>query len=94
MVSYQVELFIHQHSQVLLLKAALNPFIMQSLLIFEIALNQVQDLALGFVEFQKAHTIPHLKPIKVPLDGIPSLQCLNWTTRLGIIHKSEGLSHL
>ena len=34
---------------------------------------------------------PPLKPVKVPLDGIPSLQCVNRTTQLGVIDKlAEG----
>jgi len=34
---------------------------------------------------------PLLQPVKVPLDGIPSLQCVNCTTQLGGISKlAEG----
>lgn len=28
--------------------------------------------------------LPPLKPVKVSLDGIPSLQCVNQTTQLGV----------
>ncbi|KAK4832233.1 hypothetical protein QYF61_021147 [Mycteria americana] len=45
-----VQLFIHQYLQVLLLRAPLNPFIPQSVLILGIAPTQVHDLALGLVE--------------------------------------------
>ncbi|KAK4824113.1 hypothetical protein QYF61_010736 [Mycteria americana] len=39
-----VQLFIHQYPQVLLCRAALNPFIPQPVLILGVALSQVQDL--------------------------------------------------
>ncbi|KAK4811179.1 hypothetical protein QYF61_019810 [Mycteria americana] len=68
-----VQFFIHHYPQVLLLSAALNPFIPQSVLILGIAPMQVQDLALGFVELQEVPMGPLLKPVQVPLDGIPSL---------------------
>jgi len=45
-----VQLFIPQHPQVLLCRAALHPFIPQHVLIVGIAPTQVQDLALGLVE--------------------------------------------
>ena len=52
-----------------------------------IALIQVQDLALGLVEPHEVCIGPPLKPVQVPLDGIPSLQCVNRTTQLGVISK-------
>ncbi|KAK4811172.1 hypothetical protein QYF61_019803 [Mycteria americana] len=86
-----VQFFIHQYPQVLLLSAALNPFIPQSVLILGIAPMQVQDLALGFVELQEVPMGPLLKPVQVPLDGIPSLKRINCTTQLGVICKlAEG----
>ena len=45
-----VKIFIHQNPQVLLCRAALNELSTQSVLISEIALTQVQHLALGFTE--------------------------------------------
>jgi len=45
-----VQLFIHQYPQVLLGRAALNPFIPQPVLIPGVALTQVQDPALGLLE--------------------------------------------
>ena len=39
----------------------------------EIALAQVQDLALGLVELHKVGMGPPLKPVQVPLDSFPSL---------------------
>ncbi|KAK4831706.1 hypothetical protein QYF61_018758 [Mycteria americana] len=72
------------------LGAAHNPFIPQSVLILEIALTEVQDLALGLVELHEVHMGPLLKPVKVPLDGIPSLKCINCTTQIGVICKFAG----
>ncbi|KAK4828346.1 hypothetical protein QYF61_026007 [Mycteria americana] len=79
------------YSQVLICRATLNPFIPQSVLILQIALAQVQDLALGLTELHEVHMGPLLKPVKVPLDGIPSLKHINCTTQLGVICKlAEG----
>jgi len=52
-----------------------------------IAVTHVQDLALGLVERYEFHTSPLLKPVLVPLDGIPSLQPVNCTAQLGVIGK-------
>ena len=49
-----------------------------------VALTHVQDPALGLIEFHKVCTGP---PLKVPLDGIPSLQRVNSTAQLGVIAK-------
>ncbi|KAK4821259.1 hypothetical protein QYF61_017137 [Mycteria americana] len=86
-----VELLINQHPQVLLLRAALSPFSVQPVFVLGIAPTHVQDLALGLVELHEVHMGPPLKPVKVPLDGIPSLQRVICTTQLGIIGKlAEG----
>jgi len=45
-----------------------------------IAPTHVQDLALGLVNLHEVHMVPPLKPVQVPLDGIPSLQCGNSTS--------------
>ncbi|KAK4807078.1 hypothetical protein QYF61_018419 [Mycteria americana] len=72
-------------------RAALNPFIPQSLLIWGIALTQVQDLALGLVEPHESHMGPLLEIVQVPLDDIPSLSQISCTTQLGVICKlAEG----
>jgi len=55
-----VQLLIHQYRQVLLSRAALNPFISQPVLISGVALAWVQDLALGLVEPHEVHTGPPL----------------------------------
>jgi len=86
-----VQLFIHQYSQVLLGRAALNPFIPQPLLILGVAPTQMQDLALGPVKFHEVHTGLFLELVQVPLDSIQSFWCVNCTTQLGVICKlAEG----
>jgi len=52
-----------------------------------IAPAHVQDLALGLVELLEVHTGSPLKPVKVPLDGIPSLQHVDHTAQLGVVSK-------
>jgi len=64
-----IHFFIRHYPQVLLRRAALNPSIPQSVLMLEITLTQVQDLALGLAEFHKVCLGPVLK---VPLEVIPS----------------------
>ena len=68
-----VQLFIHQYPHVLLCRVALNPFIPQPVLIWGVALTQVQDLSLGIVELHEVHMGPLLEIVQVPLHGIPSL---------------------
>ncbi|KAK4816043.1 hypothetical protein QYF61_011051 [Mycteria americana] len=80
-----VQLFIHQYPQVLLHRAALNPFIPQLVLIPGVTLNQVQDLALALVEPPEVHMGLLLELVQVPLDGNPSLRHVNHTTQLGVI---------
>ncbi|KAK4827796.1 hypothetical protein QYF61_021788 [Mycteria americana] len=89
-----IQFFIHWYPQVLC-RAALNPLIAQPVSMFGIAPTQVQDLALGLAEFHEVHTGPPLKPVKVPLDGIPSLQHVDHTTQLGVIRRlAEGALNL
>ena len=45
-----VELLIPQYLQVLVLRAVIEPLSSQPILVFGIALTQMQDLALGLVE--------------------------------------------
>ena len=86
-----VELLINQYSEVLSLRAVLNPFSTQPVSVFGIALTHVPVLALGLVELHEVHTGPPLQPVQVALDGIPSLQRVNCTTQLGVIGKlAEG----
>jgi len=59
---------------------------------FGIALIQVQDLALGFVELHEIFMGPPLKTVKVPLNGIPFLWYVTHTMELGVICKfTEGM---
>ena len=51
----------------------------------------MQNLALGLVQLHEIHKGLLLKHVKVPLDGIPSLQSVDHTTQLGAVSKlSEG----
>jgi len=65
-LSDHVELLINEHTQVLLLRAALNPFSAQSVFVLGIAPTLVQDLALGLV---KLHEVCIGAPLKVSMDG-------------------------
>ncbi|PKU47244.1 hypothetical protein llap_2420 [Limosa lapponica baueri] len=68
-------------------RAALNPFIPQPALVTEVALIQVQDLALVLIEPHDVHMGTLLEVAQVPLDSIPSLRHVNCTTQLGVISK-------
>ncbi|KAM6384895.1 dTDP-D-glucose 4,6-dehydratase isoform 4-T5 [Alca torda] len=57
----------------------------------DLTMTQVRDLALGLVELHDVRTDPPLKPVQVPLDGIPSLQHVDRATQLGVVGKlAEG----
>ncbi|KAK4816491.1 hypothetical protein QYF61_017452, partial [Mycteria americana] len=85
------QFFVHQYTQVLLSRAPLNQFIPQPVLILGIAPTQVQELVLCLVELHEVCMGPLLKPVKVPLDGVPSHWCRNCTTQLSVICKlAEG----
>jgi len=56
-----VQLLIHQYPQVLLSRAALNPFITQFVLVVRVTSTQVQDLTFGFVESHEVHLGPLLR---------------------------------
>ena len=47
----------------------------------------MQQLALGLVEPFFVHVDPLLKPVQVPVDGIPSFCSTSRTTQLGVISK-------
>ena len=61
---------------------------------FRTALTQVQDLTLGLVELHEVRMGPFLKPVKVPLDGIPSLRHVNSSTQPGVSKLAEGALNL
>lgn len=51
----------------------------------------MEYLALDLVELHEVHTGSPLKPLKVPVDGISSLQCSDCTTQFGVIGRlAEG----
>ena len=54
---------------------------------FGIAPTQLQGLALGLVELHEVRTGSPLKPVKVCLDGSPSLQSVDCTTQFSVIGK-------
>jgi len=56
-----VQFFIQQYPQVLLGRAALNPFIPQPVFLVGVAPTHVQDLALGLLEPHEVCTGPFLK---------------------------------
>ncbi|GAB0191166.1 hypothetical protein GRJ2_001581900 [Grus japonensis] len=59
--------------------------------VLRVAPTPVQDLALGLVELHVVRMDLPLKPVKVPVDGIPSLQRVDRTTQIGVISKlAEG----
>ncbi|NXW38884.1 F16P1 bisphosphatase, partial [Phaetusa simplex] len=67
------------------------PFSAQPVFVPGLAMTHVQDLALGLVELHEVLTGPPLKPVQVPLDGIPSLQCVDRATQLSVVSKlAEG----
>ena len=86
-----IELLINLYTQVLLLRADLNPLTAQPVSVLGIAPTHMQDLVLGLVEPHEVHTGPPFKPVKVLLNGIPSLQRVNRTAQLGVIGRlAEG----
>jgi len=52
-----------------------------------IVLTQVKLLVFGLVELHEVAIGPPLKPVKIPLHGIPSLQCVNHIIQLGVACK-------
>ena len=86
-----IQLPIHQYTQVLFGRAVLYPFILQFVLIVGVAMTQVQDFVLDFVEPCEVPLIPLLKPVVFSLNGILTHRHVDHTTQLGVIHKlTEG----
>lgn len=71
-----VLLLIHWNTQVLLCKSAPSELFDQSAHIPGITLAQMQYLALGFIESHLVHLGLHLKPVHIPLCGIPAFYCI------------------
>jgi len=86
-----VELLINEYRQVLFLRAALNRFIPQPVFVLGIVPTHVQDLVCGYFGLHEVCTGSLLKPVKVPLDDIPSFQCVDRTKQLGVVGRlAEG----
>jgi len=86
-----VQLFINKYAQVLLVRAILNPFNPQPVLVPGVAPVQVQDPTLVLGEPHEVHMGSFLKLVQVPLDGIPCLRHVDRTTQISIICKlAEG----
>lgn len=66
--------------QNLFLRVSLSPFFV---CVLGIALTQLQDFMHGLVELHETSMGSPLKPVKVPLNGTLSLQCVGCTTQLG-----------
>ncbi|KAK4809951.1 hypothetical protein QYF61_002908 [Mycteria americana] len=78
---------VKQHPQVLFHRAALQPLFPKPVALHEVAVAQVQDLALSLV---KPHTID-LGPSIQPVQSLPTLKQINTPTQLGVICKlTEG----
>jgi len=60
-----VQLFIHQYPQVVLLRAALNPFIPQPVLIAGVVLTQMQIIAHHLIDPHEVHTGSLLELVQV-----------------------------
>lgn len=52
-----------------------------------ISLNQLQDFIYGLVSLPRAHMGPPLKPVQVPLGGMPFIQYASCTTQLGVVSR-------
>lgn len=75
----------------ILFRIALNLYAPQSVFVFRIGLIQVQDLALGFIDFHKSLLGLCLQPVQSPQDGIPSLQHVDFTSQLVVVCRlTEG----
>jgi len=87
MMPAHIRYFIHQYPQGLLHRVVISSLITQPELMVEIALAQMQDLALDLVELHEICMGLPLKPVKVPLDCIHSFLCINCATQLGVLGK-------
>lgn len=75
-------------------QGACDQFTLQSVLMFGMALAWVQGHAFDIVELHEVHVGALLKPAKVPVHGVPSLQWISGPTEQGGTHKlAEGALH-
>ena len=82
-----VQLANQQYPQVLFSRPVFYPFVTQLVLTVGIAMNQVRDLMLVFVEPHEVLPGPLLEPIKVSLNGISSFRCVICTTLLSVMYR-------
>lgn len=82
-----IQFSIHKYPQVLLPRAALSLFILQSLWMWGVASTQMQEIMLGLTEFHEVCMSPLLKSVKVPWGGIPSLEQTSCNPQLGVIYR-------
>ncbi|PKU39142.1 hypothetical protein llap_10552 [Limosa lapponica baueri] len=81
--------------QDIFIRTALNPLFAQPVFVLGTAVTQLQDLALGPVELYEVCMGGPLKPVQVPVDDIPSFQCVDRSTQPGVISKlAEGAVNL
>lgn len=61
----------------------------QAVFVLGIALNQIQDILLDILDLHDLHMVPALKLVKVRLDGVSSLECVDPNMQLRVIRKLE-----
>ena len=91
-------LLIHQHSQVLLCRAALQQVSPEPVLMHGVIPPQVQDLALALVELHWFPLCPTLQPVQISLKGSTAFQCISHSSQFCVIFVLvcliKGLEHL
>ncbi|KAK4816851.1 hypothetical protein QYF61_023973 [Mycteria americana] len=86
-----IQLAVNQHSHILLCRAAFQPLFPKPVALHGVAVTQVQDLALSFVEPHTIGPSPSIQPVQVPLQSLPTLKQINTPTQLGVVCKlTEG----
>ncbi|KAK4824033.1 hypothetical protein QYF61_009624 [Mycteria americana] len=82
-----IQAAVNQHSQVLLCQAAFQPLFPKPVALHGVAVAQVQDLALSFVEPHTTGPRPSIQPVQ----SLPTLKQINTPAQLGVICRlTEG----
>ena len=90
MLAY-IQLAVDQHPQVLFHQAAFQPLFPKPVELHGVVVTQAQDLALSLVEPPTVGLSPSLRPVKISLQSLPTLQQINTPTQLGVVCKlTEG----
>ena len=90
-----VQLFVPQHPQILLLRAALHPFHPPACAdTGDCPDSGAGPLHLALLNFMRFTWAPFLQIVQVPLDGISSLRWVNRTTQRGVICSACKLGSL